>query len=257
MLGLTESVASYKNSRLYDGCQGRMQIWLIIYQLPRALDKFSDERQPACARNYVAQGDLQILHKPDQGKRDAAFLTRDASQIHHNQENMTLSCSKTPIPEPPTGRRQCWACGALLGGVLPHRQPRRVADARPAWELLLTPLSLGGSLCCAGSWTNTVDVSQLPAFLSGNFHLGQLGGHGELKLRRSRLADSGPFTRLLSAKELTPGTHEPFFRHTQIGLLWQLGFIYFPHCKEDHSKHDNEAWSVILVLSVSRMIIHV
>jgi hypothetical protein len=33
------------------------------------------------------------------------FLTRDASEIHHNQEKMTLSCSTTSSPEPPTGRR--------------------------------------------------------------------------------------------------------------------------------------------------------
>lgn len=157
-----------------------MQIWLTIYQLPRALDKFSDERQPAGARNYVAQGDLQILHKPDQGKRDAAFLTRDASQIHHNQENMTLSCSKTPIPGPPTGRRQCWAYGTLLSGVLPHRQPRRVADARPAWEFLLTPLSLGEACVVLGLGPTPLMYHSCPLSFREISTLGSLAAMGSL-----------------------------------------------------------------------------
>lgn len=32
-------------------------------------------------------------------------------------------------------------------------------------QILLTPFPLGGSLCRAGTWTNFIDVSQLPALL--------------------------------------------------------------------------------------------
>lgn len=125
-------------------------------------------------------GDLQILHKPDQGKRDAAFLTRDASQIHHNQEKMTLTCSTTSSPEPPFRERGCQGSARYTGGVLPHCQPRRVADARIFWASLVDAHFLLEEACVVlGLGPTPLMYHSCPLF-SGYFHLGELGSLGRL-----------------------------------------------------------------------------
>lgn len=146
--------------------KGGCETWLTAYQLPRALDKISDERQSAGPRKHVAQGDLRILHKPDQGKRDAAFfdsrcisdtsqLGEDDTAVQHDIQPRA-SYRKATVPKQwHTTQAVCFLTVNQDGWLMPEC----------LGQLLLTPFPLGGSLCRAGTLTDFIDVSQLPALL--------------------------------------------------------------------------------------------
>lgn len=88
-------------------------------------------------------------------------------------------------------------------------------------QLLLTPFALGGSLCRAACVVLELGPTPLMyhscPLSSEYFHLGKLGGHGQLPAEKEPVGRLCTFPLLRSAKVLTSGSDEPFFRHTQIG----------------------------------------